>query len=126
MVKRQARAGGRMSTELGPPDWRRIALIEIIGEIGSFSQVLGSPSPEYIIMLAEESPPGRTWIEIHEDFGIGEHRGVRMAHAILAALRNSADAGLLEPFRIIAGERWLDCPDGPDVQVSLDLRSVPR
>lgn len=115
-----------MSTELGPPDWRRIALIEIIGDLGSFNQVLGSPSPEYIIMLAEESPPGRTWIEVHEDFGIGEHRAARMAYAMLTALRNSADAGLLQPFRIIAGERWLRRPDGPGVEISLSLSRAPR
>ena len=99
-----------MSIELGPADWRRIALIEIDGELSSFGHVLGSPEPEYLVMLVEEPPPDRTWIEVFVDFGVGERRGARLAYAILSALELSVSSGILPPFRFVTGEQWLRHP----------------
>lgn len=98
---------GMIAMDLGPPDWRKVATVEVMGDVGMLRHVMASPHESYFLQLADEYPSGRTWIDVFVDFGVGELRGAREAQSVLQTLADASTRGNIKPIRIVAGEHWL-------------------
>lgn len=95
-------------------DWRQYATVEVADRAHDFRQLVRDESLRFRADRAEQSPTGYRWYDIYIDVSMGERRAARAAWSILTALRQSAQDGLLEDFRILSGEHWLTFPDHID------------
>lgn len=117
--------------ELGPPDWRKIASIEVKGSIGMLRHVLAARHDGHILQIADESSRGCTGVGVFIDFGVGEHRGAHAARAVMRELVDASARGNIKLFRVLAGDHGLISParrvrkHGP-VQFRTRRRSEPE
>lgn len=102
-----------MSINMNPTGgWQQIAIFQIHANApivdGLSSNERNSP---HLIIPARESPPGFRWYEIHVDFGIGQLRAIRLAHALIQTLERSAAEGMMPGYRLVSSREWLKLAD---------------
>jgi hypothetical protein len=95
-----------------PAGWQQIAVFQIHAD-APIVERLGSNERDspHLIIPARESPSGFRRYEIHVDFGIGQLRAIRLAHALIRTLEQSAADGMMPGYHLVSSREWLKLTD---------------
>jgi hypothetical protein len=100
--------------------WHCVATFEVIGKVPCLDAVLGNTRHHYQIEPSREAPAEHSWFDVLVDFSFGERRAWHVAYAILTALQDVADEGLIEGYRLVTGQFYFAadhaCAETPDEQ----------
>lgn len=95
-----------------PAGWQQIAVFQIYAN-APIVESLGCNERDspHLIIPARESPSGFRRYEIHIDFSIGQLRAIRLAHALIHTLEQSAADGMMPGYRLVSTREWLKLTD---------------
>lgn len=84
--------------------WKCVATFKIIGNAPSLDAALGAIQHRYRIEPAQEASAGYSCFDVVVNFSFGERRAWQAAHAVLTALQDFANSGLVKGYRLVTGQ----------------------
>ena len=88
-------------------EWRRVATVEVGSRVKDLPSLVHDDTLKF--RLVEADSPRRTFrrYELVVDSSEGERRCARTAWAVLSAMREAAEHGCIDRYRVIDGNQWL-------------------
>jgi hypothetical protein len=88
-------------------EWRRVATVEVGSRVKDLPSLIHDATLKF--RLVEADSPQRTFrrYELVVDSSEGERRCARTAWAVLSAMREAAEHGCIDRYRVIDGNQWL-------------------
>jgi hypothetical protein len=103
-------------------EWRCVATVEVSSRVRDLPTLIRDDSIKFRLVEVDSPERRVRRYDVLVDSMEGERRHARSAWAVLGALREAANHGAIDQYRVIEGDHWLSRFDTPPPKPRPEVR----